>query len=217
MFEAGKNFEEEALGLINKKKEKDLAFKIIFKEVALENYKGSWETVNKILKKYPEENRKIEALAEKRIYQYFVSDPQKHPYDIDVSNEIVKQCQPAKMRPLAEDLYYKVFELMNLTEYEDDNETPKDLKFYTAVGSKSDCPFGVDALLTYNYLGKEIIVSVDITLNQKDSYKADILYTFDESVVDSRDKWSEPVEDLAKKIKAKFIKKINLYNNLKKQ
>lgn len=218
MWQTGKNFEEEAFGLINQNKEQELASEIIYKEAAMELKKSSWEVIKKHLRENPEEKEKVNELLKQKIFQYFVSNPQMHPYDIDVSNKIVKQCQPRRMRPLAEDLYYKVFELMNLSELEDDNETPKNLKFYTAVGSKSDCPHGVDGFLTYDYLGEEITVSIDITINTtKTRYKADILQLFDVNAADSRDKWEKPVLELAKKVVAKFQEKINLNNNLKKQ
>ncbi len=219
IFKSGKNFELEALGSINRKKELDLSRDVIREQLIQKLFPGySNEAVERFFDKHPEERESFEKKIEDQMTYKFVKNPEKYVYDIETALKIVKECQPNYLPGLTDDLYNKVAEKLKI-EDRDENDNFYNLKIYTAVDSKVDYSFGIDAFIVYTYYDeselkeKEIIVSLDITINNlKNSSKADVILTFQEDATDSRSRWSEPVFFYAVVIAEKIKEKIKQNN-----
>ncbi len=214
IFKEGKNFEIEAFGEIDKKKEKTLARKVFYDEELLIYFNTQHlDLAKRMLRNHPEIKEEIDKIVNERIVFNFIKKPHSYCYNDKVSLEIVKECQPRKKTALAKDLYLKVAEYLEIEDY-DENQNPKNLKFYTAVNSKTDCPHGVDGFLTYYYKGQEFVVTLDITTNpEKYEIKADLLKCFDKDDIEKKENWKERVNEFAQDISKKFKEKIDHLNN----
>lgn len=222
IFKAGKNFELAALGEINKKKEIDLSRQIIRDDLLQRSYPNySKEAIEKFFNKNPEERRFFDKKLEKEIIYRFAKNREVYTFNLETSLKIVEQCQPRQLEPLADDLYNKIGEELGIEE-RDENDDFIDLKFYTAVNSKADYSFGIDAFVVYYHTNEEsgekekITVSLDVTVNSlKDRKKADLILYFQEDSADKRENWIKDVSNYAKIIKEKLKEKIENKKNEK--
>jgi len=202
MFQDGKDFEIEAFNKINNQQQIELSRADIRRTVKNQDdvYRHyTDEQLERSLASNPEEKEKFDKNVEDRSIYEFVTHPEHYLHGYERSLEIVKKCQPKCLPGLADDLYNKVGEIMGF-EDRDEDDNFLNLKFYTAVGSKLDYSFGIDGFISYTYIDKEtdeekeIIISLDLTLNKyKSNAKADIILTFEEDAADKRANWSKPV------------------------
>lgn len=218
-MQAGKAFEYEALGGINKKKEGELTLPLIIDLVRKEMYPGyDLETIERLHAAHPEEKEFFDKKVKSRYGQEFAHSHNSLVVDEEKAVLIVKGAQPRERAPLADDLYNTVALNLGLEEV-DENEDYVDLKYYTAVGSKLDFVFGVDCFAVYSYLDnntnkrKEAKVTIDVTLNpDKIQSKADLVLHFYEDTADKRSNWKALVEQYGREITLKIKEKIRESN-----
>lgn len=224
MFKAGKDFEIDAFNEVDNKKQIELSRAFVVKIIKdrhpiYKNYND--EQVERSLASNPIEKALFDEAVNNRLKFDFVNHPEHFLYGYEKALEIIKKCQPRCIPGLADDLYNKVAEIMGF-EDRDEDDNFLNLKFYTAVGSKLDYSFGIDGFISYTYIDKEtdeekeIIISLDLTLNKyKSNAKADIILTFEEDAADKRSNWSKPVAYyatvIAQKLKERMPK--NTKNN----
>ena len=222
IFKVGKDVEIEALGVINKSKERELSQKYIFNDVVQRKYRNAHiDTVKKFLAAHPQEDRAVKEEVLKEFGRLFVENPHLFVYNEEVALRIAKESQPRNRAELADDLYNVVGEELGL-EDRDDEEDLVDLKYYTAVNSKLDMSFGIDCFFSYNHVDKEtgkkqeVIVSIDVTTNpDKVNYKSDLLLRFREDSAEKRSNWSQLVLEYGKIVADKFKEKIAVIDQVK--
>ena len=222
IFKVGKDVELEALGAINKNKEKELSQKYLFNDAIQRMYPGKRiDTVKQFLAAHPEESERVQKEVFREFNRLFVENPHLFVYNEEVALKIAKESQPRNRAELADDLYNVIGEELGL-EDRDDEEDLVDLKYYTAVNSKLDMSFGIDCFFTYTHTDKEtgkkqeVIVSIDVTTNpDKVNYKSDLLLRFREDSAEKRSNWSQLVLEYGKIVADKFREKIAIIDQVK--
>lgn len=219
----GKAFEREALGVADLEKEKALINPYLREMLRNELYPGySAEAVRRLHVAHPEEKIVFEKELEGKVITEFKDNHHSMVLDKEKAFMIISQAQPREREPLADDLYNTIALELELEDM-DENEDYVDLKFYTAVDSKLDGIFGVDAFFIYNYTNpetkeqEEIRVTIDVTTNPaKFKSNSELILHFYSEDSESRSKWKEPVaqygKEIAQKIKQKIVQ-IQTQNN----
>ena len=98
----------------------------------------------------------------------------------------------------ANDLHATVAEKLGI-------EDLRRIKFFTAVGSSLDFYHGIDAFFKIEQAGKEIVVTLDVTMNPNkgENYKADVVFYISAEGLDPRDdreKYLEKINEVAEMI-----------------
>lgn len=76
IFKVGKDVEMEALGVINRQKERELSQKYIFNDVVQRMYPGKRiDTVKHFLAAHPEESRAVQEKVMEEFQRLFVENP----------------------------------------------------------------------------------------------------------------------------------------------
>lgn len=222
MMQDGKAFEREALGVADLEKEKALINPYLREMLRNQMYRGySEEAVRRLHVAHPEEKAVFDKKLEGAVVTEFKDNHHSQVLDKEKAFMIIRQAQPREREPLADDLYNTIAIELGLEEM-DENEDYMDLKFYTAVDSKLDGIFGVDAFFIYNYTNpetkeqEEIRVTIDVTTNPaKFKSNSELILHFHSGDSESRKQWKEPVAQYGKEIADKIKQKIVQIENNK--
>jgi hypothetical protein len=214
-MKSGQAIEKAALGHIDKEKEKVAMMVYIKAKTMKQMFPGISEDV---VKRMLRADAELKRIFENKVISNYGVEMSKDNETICLEKthaiEVVKACQPPNRKDFADDLYFKVAELLGLEEM-DENDDFVDLKFYTAVKSKLDFVFKIDCLFIFTYLDsrknkKKLEYYIDVTLkDHKENKNVDLILYLKEDSLDQRSNWMPKVNSYSETI----VNKLNLERN----
>lgn len=207
MFSEGVNTEIEMLGMVNKKKERELLKSYISRDFIQREYPNRDPSmVRRLFANHPDEASKFDSKLENQLNYILKNKHKGANLNINDAKNMVREMQPNKRAGFADDLYFLLAERLGLEEMDNEDDFTQ-LKYYTAVHSKLDYVFKTDAFFTYSFINpktnkeEKIDITIDFTTNpDKINTDVDCVLYFESEGRDTRMARRDLADEYAKTI-----------------